>query len=325
MVTNTTSDHIIIKANELTKELGGQVAVRDLTFEIPRGVVFGLIGPSGAGKTTTIRLLTGIYAPTAGELTVLGRRPSFFTRRERERIGYMAQFFNLYPDLTVWENLNFSASLYGLSPRRGKRLNELLEFVELKEHKSKRARELSGGMQRRLNLAATLVHEPDLIFLAEPTTGLDPILREKLWGAFRRLRDEGRTLLVTTQYMGEAVACDLIGVLSDQRLIQVATPQGLRHAALGGDVIDLVAEENLSYQQLQELRLLPFVRHVARLVGDNSVRLIVAEAGAASPVLSEWGRAQQLTLKTVEEYVPPFDEVFVTLIKQQKQREQKRD
>jgi hypothetical protein len=99
----------------------------------------------------------------------------------------------------------------------------------------------------------------------------------------------------------------------------------LRHAALGGDVIDLVAEENLSYQQLQELRLLPFVRHVARLAGDNSVRLIVDEAGAASPVLSEWGRAQQLTLKTVEEYVPPFDEVFVTLIKQQKQQEQKRD
>ncbi|HSD84873.1 MAG TPA: ABC transporter ATP-binding protein [Anaerolineae bacterium] len=317
MATTSTTPDIIVKAAQLSKELGGQVAVQDLTFQIPRGVIFGFIGPSGAGKTTTIRLLTGIYAPTSGELTVLGRRPSSFTGRERQRIGYMAQFFNLYPDLTVWENLNFSASLYGLSPFRSRRLNELLEFVELREHKRKRARELSGGMQRRLNLAATLVHNPDLIFLDEPTTGLDPILREKLWGAFRRLRDEGHTLLITTQYMGEAAACDLIGVLSDQHLIAVATPQGLRHQALGGDVVDLATEENLTYQHVQELRLLPFVRGVTRLPGENSVRLIVDEAGTASPALSDWGRAHQLTIKTVEEYVPPFDEVFVTLIKQQ--------
>ncbi len=324
MATTTTPD-VIIKAKGLTKELGGQVAVRDLTFEIPRGVIFGFIGPSGAGKTTTIRLLTGIYAPTSGELTVLGHRPSAFTPREREKIGYMAQLFNLYPDLTVWENLNFAASLYGLSPFRRRRLNELLDFVELKQHKSKRARDLSGGMQRRLNLAATLIHKPDLIFLDEPTTGLDPILREKLWTAFRRLRDEGRTLFVTTQYMGDAAACDLIGVLSDQHLIKVATPQGLRHAALGGDVVDLVMEENLSYRQIQDLRLLPFVRGVARLDGDNSVRLIVDEAGTATPALTEWAHDQQLTVKTVEEYVPPFDEVFVTLIKQQSPREPERD
>src|SRR5512143_1154164 len=125
----------IIEASGVTKELGGQVAVRDLTFEIPRGVIFGFIGPSGAGKTTTIRLLTGIYAATEGELMVLGRSPAKFTRHEREKIGYMAQLFNLYPELTVWENLSFSASLYGMSPFRRKRLSELLEFVELKEHK----------------------------------------------------------------------------------------------------------------------------------------------------------------------------------------------
>ena len=315
----TTTPEIIIKANGVTKKLGGQVAVQDLTFEIPRGIVFGFIGPSGAGKTTTIRLLTGIYEATAGELRVLGRKPSFFTRRDREKIGYMAQLFNLYPDLTVWENLNFAASLYGMSPLRGKRLNELLDFVELKEHKSKRASELSGGMQRRLNLAATLVHNPELIFLDEPTAGIDPILRQKLWETFRRLRDEGRTLFITTQYMGEAVYCDLIGVLAEQHVIQVDTPQGLRHTAFGGDVIDLVAEENLSYPQVQELRQLSFVRKLTRLAGDNAVRIVVDDAGSAIPALTDWAHEHNLTIQSIEEFMPPFDEVFVALIQQREQ------
>jgi ABC-2 type transport system ATP-binding protein len=231
----------------------------------------------------------------------------------------MAQLFNLYPDLTVWENLNFAASLYGMSPIRGKRLNELLDFVELKEHKSKRASELSGGMQRRLNLAATLVHNPELIFLDEPTAGIDPILRQKLWETFRHLRDEGRTIFITTQYMGEAVYCDLIGVLAEQHVIQVDTPQGLRHTAFGGDVIDLVAEENLSYPQVQELRQLSFVRKVTRLAGDNAVRIIVDDAGTATPELTNWAQEHDLTIRSIEEFMPPFDEVFVALIQQREQ------
>ncbi len=315
----TTTPEIIIKATGVTKKLGGQVAVQDLTFEVPRGVVFGFIGPSGAGKTTTIRLLTGTYAATSGDLRVFGRKPSFFTRHDREKIGYMAQLFNLYPDLTVWENLNFAASLYGMSPFRGKRLNELLDFVELKEHKSKRASELSGGMQRRLNLAATLVHNPELIFLDEPTAGIDPILRQKLWETFHRLRDEGRTLFITTQYMGEAVYCDLIGVLAEQHIIQVDTPQGLRHTAFGGDVIDLVTEENLSYPQVQELRQLSFVRKLTRLASDNAARLIVDDAGSAIPALTDWATEHNVTIHSIEEFMPPFDEVFVALIQQQEQ------
>jgi ABC-2 type transport system ATP-binding protein len=318
MTTVTTPD-IIIQAQGVSKKLGGQMAVQDVTFTIPRGVVFGFIGPSGSGKTTTIRLLTGIYEATSGELTVLGRKPVSFTRHERERIGYMAQLFNLYPDLTVWENLNFVASLYGMTPFRGKRLNELLSFVELREHRSKKASQLSGGMQRRLNLAATLVHDPDLIFLDEPTAGIDPILRQKLWEAFRRLRDEGRTLFITTQYMGEAAYCDLIGVLADQRVIRVDTPEGLRHTAYGGDIVDLIVEQYLDHGQIQQLRELPFVRKAMRLAGDNSVRLIVDDAGTAAPALTDWARTQPFTLKAVEEYAPPFDDVFVALIRQQEQ------
>ncbi len=306
----------MIRVRSLTKQFGGEVAVRDLTFEIPRGTIFGFIGPSGSGKTTTIRLLTGVYAPSAGEVTVFDRPPSHFTRRQREKIGYMAQQFNLFPDLTVWENLNFSASLYGLSFFRGKRLKKLLKFVELEDHQHKLARNLSGGMQRRLNLAATLVSNPELIFLDEPTGGLDPILRQKVWDNFRELRDEGRTLFVTTQYMGEAAYCDLIGILAEHQLLRIDTPKGLRHAAFGGDVVTLIAESNLDYQQLEALRGLPYVRSVTRMDGDRTARLVVDNAGKAGPALVEWGQAHAITVKTVEEYLPPFDDVFVELIRQ---------
>jgi ABC-2 type transport system ATP-binding protein len=228
----------------------------------------------------------------------------------------MAQHFNLFPDLTVWENLNFSASLYGLPFFRRKRLKQLLNFVELEDHKHKLARNLSGGMQRRLNLAATLVSNPELIFLDEPTGGLDPILRQKLWDNFRELRDAGRTLFVTTQYMGEAAYCDLIGILAEQQMLRIDTPQGLRHAAFGGDVVKLTAENNLDYQQLEALRGLPFVRSVTRMDGDRTVRLVVDNAGIAGPALVEWGRTHAVNVKTVEEYLPPFDDVFVELIQQ---------
>lgn len=178
-------DNIVIHAKGLTKQFGHEIAVQDVTFEIPRGKIFGFIGPSGSGKTTTIRLLTGVYQPTAGDVIVLGRRPKEFVAATREKIGYMPQFFVLYQDLSVWENLNFAASIYGMRFRRAERLKQLLDFVELSEHKHKLARNISGGMQRRLSLAATLVHNPELIFLDEPTAGVDPVLRRKFWDHFK--------------------------------------------------------------------------------------------------------------------------------------------
>jgi ABC-2 type transport system ATP-binding protein len=194
----------IIRAEGLTKEFGGQAVVQDVTFEVPRGAIFGYLGPSGSGKTTTLRMLTGIYQPTSGEVTVLGHHPSHFSQSTREKIGYMPQLFVLYPELTVWENLNFAGSIYGMGLRRGKRLKELLDFVELSDARNKLARQISGGMQRRLSLAATLVHDPELIFLDEPTAGIDPVLRRKFWDHFKQLQHEGRTLFITTQYGGAA-------------------------------------------------------------------------------------------------------------------------
>jgi ABC-2 type transport system ATP-binding protein len=174
-------DGKVVEASELTKKFGDRVAVDALSMQVPRGTIFGFIGPSGCGKTTTVRLLTGVYEPTSGQVSVLGRNPVNFSKSDREKIGYLIQHFVLYPQLTVWENLNFAASFYGVNPFRRGHLRKLLDFVELRSDSNKRASQLSGGMQRRLSLAATLVHNPQLLFLDEPTAGIDPILRRKFW------------------------------------------------------------------------------------------------------------------------------------------------
>lgn len=313
---SATGDNVIIHSQGLTKQFGKEFAVQDVSFTIRSGKIFGFIGPSGSGKTTVVRLLTGIYTPTSGDVRVLGVPPIKFAQSTRERIGYMPQLFVLYPDLSVWENLNFAASLYGMGLRRGARLQQLLDFVELSEHRHKLTRDISGGMQRRLSLAATLVHSPDLIFLDEPTAGIDPVLRRKFWDHFKELQHQGRTLFITTQYVGEAAYCDYVGVMANGRLLMVETPEGLRRRAFGGEVIDLVATERIAFSQVQLLRALPYVKAVNR-TGDNSVRLIVDEASTSLAPLLEWSQQQQLTIEKIEEYLPPFDDVFVEIVKQE--------
>lgn len=301
-------------AIDITKRFGDQLAVQNVTFDVPRGSIFGFIGPSGSGKTTTIRLLTGIYTLTSGEVRVLGKRPEEFTQGLRSRIGYMPQLFVLYPNLTVWENLNFAASIYGMSPFRRKRLNEVLDFVELSEHKGKLARDTSGGMQRRLSLAATLIHKPELIFLDEPTAGVDPVLRRKFWDHFKELQNSGNTLLVTTQYVSEASYCDYIAVIAEGKLVTVDTPEGLRQSAYGGDVVDIITIQPLQYSDEQRINEMSFVRGSIERTGPNHYRLIVDEASTAVPDLFEWINTQDISVESIEEYVPPYDDVFVELM-----------
>lgn len=305
----------IIRAEGLTKQFGDEVAVQDLTFTIPRGKIFGFIGPSGCGKTTTVRLLTGIYEPTGGEAVVLGRRPQDFTQHVREKIGYMPQLFVLYPNLTVWENLNFVASIYGLSLRRKKRLKQLLDFVELAGHEDKLARDISGGMQRRLSLAATLAHNPELLFLDEPTAGIDPILRRRFWDHFKELQDQGHTLFITTQYVGEAAYCDFVGVMANGRLLMVEEPEGLRRRAFGGEVVDLRTATRLPYEELSLLRNLPFILDQVTRIDENGLRLVVDEGSTAMPALLDWCKERQVAVESIEQYLPPFDDVFVELVK----------
>lgn len=306
-------DYNIITEN-LTRKYGNETAVRDLTMRVPRSSIFGFIGPSGSGKTTTIRMLTGVHKPTSGSVTVLGENPVRFSQAMRARIGYLPQLFVLYPDLTVWENLNFAASIYGMPLRRHARLNEVLQFVELSDDRRKLARDISGGMQRRLSLAATLLHEPDVLFLDEPTAGIDPVLRRKIWDRFGQLREEGRTLFVTTQYVSESNYCDYVGVLHEGRLLIVDTPQGLRYRAFGGDIVDLIATERITYEQRNALARLEYVHGQPERVSAQHLRLIVDEAATAVMQLVSWCEENGITVDSVEEYQPPFDDVFVALV-----------
>ena len=310
----------VIRTHELTKKFGDSVAVDKVTMTIPRGSIFGFIGPSGCGKTTTMRLLLGIYEATGGVVEVLGRAPDHFTTADRQRIGYMPQLFVMYPDLTIWENLNFAASLYGMPLRRHNRLHDLLDLVELTGHEGKLARNISGGMRQRLSLAAALVHDPELIFLDEPTAGIDPVLRNKFWDHFEHLKAEGHTLFVTTQYVGEAAYCDYVGVMSNGRLLMVETPDELRRRALGGDVINVKTDQRLNYQLFNELRDQPFVRNrsVRRHAEDDlALQVVVEDTGTALPAIFTWLGERGFEVESAGEFNPPFDDVFVMLLEKE--------
>ena len=300
-------------AEGVSKKFDDRLVLEDISFRVPAGTIFGIIGPSGGGKTTLMRLLLGILRPTAGELLVMGRAPHRFHRRHRERLGYLPQLFALFPELSVTENLDFAASVYGMSWfGRGKKLRAALEFVELTEARSRPAGQISGGMQRRLSLAATLVHNPQVIFLDEPTAGVDPVLRAKFWDHFRELRDEGRTLIVTTQYVTEAEYCDEIIVLRGGRLVAAGTPEAVRHRAMGGEMVH-VKGPDLDRRAVSAVRLVDGFHDVRRL-DDNTLEVIVEDAGRAVPSLLEALETAGVDVEEVEERRPTFDDVFVRLM-----------
>jgi ABC-2 type transport system ATP-binding protein len=309
----------MIRAEQIERKFADEVGVFDLNFEVPTGTIFGMIGPSGCGKTTTVRLMTGLYKPDRGTLTVMNQVPSKFSPRARERLGYMPQHFVLYPNLTVWENLNFVASLYGMGYfKRRKPLEQALEFVELSDARNRLGSQLSGGMQRRLELACTLVHNPLLIFADEPTAGIDPVLRDKFWSHFRQLRDTGRTLFVTTQYVSEAIYCDMVAVMREGRIIHIDTPENLRKKALGGEVIRLVVDAPHALDAAQIFQRHPAITDVRRSRSQPGLLYLYAnDASATLPLIFQLlGEHPDIAVQQADEYVPPFDDVFVKLMEQ---------
>jgi ABC-2 type transport system ATP-binding protein len=301
-----------VLVDEVTKRFGDETAINGLNLDVPEGSILGLIGPSGAGKTTTVRLMTGALAPDSGTVSVLGEDPRDFTRATRERIGYMPQLFTLYPDLTARENVDFVASLFGMIwMRRHRRTREVLELVDLWDVRGRRAGRLSGGMQRRLELASALVHEPALLFLDEPTAGIDPLLRGRIWDELHRLRDAGRTLLVTTQYVNEAEACDAVALVSDGRRIAFAPPDVLRREAVGGDLVDV---ETAAPVDPGALRSIPGVRRIEPIDATH-VRLTVEDAASATPDVVAAVRSAGVDVVAAREERLTFDEVFAVLVR----------
>ncbi|NPV62365.1 MAG: ABC transporter ATP-binding protein [Methanotrichaceae archaeon] len=223
----------VVSARGLVKDFGRLRALDQLTVDIPRGATYGLVGPNGSGKTTFIRAIVGLLKLDKGELNVLSR-PVSRVQEIYSRIGYMTQHKALYPDLTLQENLEFFAGLYGIDKQeRERRISELLEMVNLAEHRQRLAGTLSGGMYQRLSLACTLIHEPELLLLDEPTVGVDPRLRQTFWDYFERLTSEGKTVIITTHLMDEAEKCRIVGYMRAGRMTAAGSPEEIkRHAGL---------------------------------------------------------------------------------------------
>lgn len=310
----------IIQLQHVTKKFGDQIGVDDLDFEVYEGEIFGFIGPSGSGKTTAMRLINGIYAPTSGDVRLLGTNPAKPNRALHEEFGYMPQQFVLYPNLTVYENLNFMAGIHGLGWReRGPQINRLLDFVELTAARGQLAENISGGMQRRLELAASLIHNPRVLFADEPTAGIDPVLRGKFWEEFRRLRDTGRTLFVTTQYVGESEYCDRVGVIRKGKILAVATPLELRRMAMHGDLVELESP-NLTPDTLRLLLTQPYVIEqdgkplYEWVAPPNCIRVHVNDAGDTIPRMLNTLDDAGVKVTSLQEFRPSFDEVFIQLM-----------
>ncbi len=219
---------LAIKTVALRKAFGPLVAVDDLNLEVPRGEVFGLLGPNGSGKTTTIRMLCGLITPTSGTAVVIGFDSRTESEQLRRNIGYMSQKYGLYDDLTVYENIRFYATVYGLhGDAREARIAELMRERGLEERRDQYAGTLSGGWKQRLALACATAHKPQLLFLDEPTAGVDPASRRNFWHVIRGMAAAGTTVLVTTHYMDEAARCDRLAILSRGHLIAVGTPDSI--------------------------------------------------------------------------------------------------
>ncbi|MFN8557104.1 MAG: ABC transporter ATP-binding protein [Dehalococcoidia bacterium] len=307
------TDRPIIELRAAGKTFGRRTVLDTLTLDMDAGRIHGLIGPSGCGKTTLVRLLVGALAPTAGAVRVFGADPTAFTPAHRERIGYTPQGFVLYPTLTVAENARFVAGLYGVAPwRRGRRVRELFQFLEIWEARRRLARDISGGMQRRLALACALIHRPSLLFVDEPTAGLDPILREKIWDYLRRLRDRGVTVVVTTQYIDEAVYCDSVAVMTDGRVVAVGSPDELRRRVQGGEAV-VVEADRFGRADMVALWQEPAVQWIEP-AGPGALRITVDDAVAATPAITQALQSRGVELRGVRPHIATFDEVFRAIV-----------
>ena len=310
----TTRDENVITLANVTKTVDGHDIARDLTFTVRRGELFGLIGPSGGGKTTTVRLMVGIYKATAGEVRVFDTDPTRLSLKQRQRIGYMPQHFFLYPTLTASENLAYIAGVYGIGwLRRRKVIPRVLRDMELWDARDRLANDLSGGMLRRLQLAAVMLHDPALMFIDEPMAGLDPLLRERMWQILRGLRDHGSTVVLTTQITQEAERCDRVALLKGGGLVAVGTPEELRLRALGGQATRVLVGGR-THEAISILWGEQDVSEVTPL-GDNAIRIVTSEDHGTLQRVLDNVRSRGISVQAVEKTTPSFDEVFERLVR----------
>ena len=300
-----------IVASGLTRRFGDFLAVDRVSFEVGRGEIFGYLGANGAGKSTTIRMLTGLLAPTGGEGRVAGWDVRTDPEAVKASIGYMSQKFSLYLDLPVIENLRFFGGAYGLSGRALRaRAEELLELVDLRGHEDETTGALPGGMRQRVALAGALLHAPAVVFLDEPTAGVDPVARRRFWRLIRDVASGGTTVFVTTHYLDEAEYCARIGLMVDGRLVALDTPAALKRRWVPDRLV--VARGRALAGAAERLRGAPGVRAVAAFGAGLHVRVDRERlsSGDVARLLSEGGASDL----HVEETEPSLEDVFLAVV-----------
>jgi ABC-2 type transport system ATP-binding protein len=304
------SADLAVRVEELSKRFGAFTAVDRVSFEVRPGEVFGFLGPNGAGKTTTIKMLNGLLVPSSGRGHVAGFDVMTETEAIRRHIGYMSQLFSLYPDLTVEENIAFFSGLYGVArSRRAARRDWVLEMAGLTDQRTRLTGELSLGWKQRLALGCAVLHEPPILFLDEPTSGVDPISRRSFWDLIYVLAAQGTTVFVTTHYMEEADYCHRLALMNRGRLIALDTPAGLRRA-MAHPLLEVKADDSL--KAIDTLKGLPEVVEVALFGRALHVTVTDADAGRAAVVSAL--SAQGGRVEDVREIVPSLEDVFIGLV-----------
>jgi ABC-2 type transport system ATP-binding protein len=311
------SAELAIVAHNLVKRFGGFIAVDGVDFTVARGEIFGFLGPNGAGKTTTIRMLLGLLQPTSGQALVLGHDVSRDAKAVQARVGYMSQLFTLYPDLSAAENINFYGRVYGLHLRElAQRRAEIVQMAGLVGREHELTRNLSGGWRQRLALGCAIVHKPELVFLDEPTAGVDPLSRREFWGLIHNLARQGTTVFVTTHYMDEAEHCQRVGFISDGRLVALGSPSQLKSEQMRGQVLEMACSNAEG-----AVRVLRSARAQGRVTFDEvalygaQVHVVVADAERARPVIAALLEEAGIKVQHIDWIAPSLEDVFISSVR----------
>ena len=301
-------------AEELTKKFGEFTAVDHVSFQIKTGEIFGFLGPNGSGKTTTIRILLGLLRPTEGRGTILGYDIVKQAEEIRKRIGYMSQQFSLYNDLTVAENLNFYGGTYGVTGDRLRQRKEyILEMANLRGREREMTKNLSGGWKQRLALGTAIIHEPEMLFLDEPTAGVDPISRRAFWDLLYELSEGGTTIFVTTHYMDEAEHCQSLAFIHLGRIVARGTPQEIKEKIMKGQVMEIdCLNPDLALSTLRDSSLFDEVALYGALI-----HVVGEDLESHRPAMERLLQERGIEIRSMDIIAPSLEDVFISSIKEE--------